>query len=707
MSIISVKNLSFSYDNSKPEVLHNISFDIKEGSYTAIVGSNGSGKSTLSKLICGLLNSKKEEIKIQDGKTVGLVFQSPKNQIVSPIVYRDTAFGPQNLHLHKSEVELRTIECLNITGMLENANKSTSSISLGQTQKVALSGMLAIWPDVLVLDEAVAMLDPISRYNIFDFLKYWHKRGRTIIHITHDMDAIEEADSIIDIEKGNIIFEGSREDFKNKTELVNLIKGPEIPFKEKSQIFETEPVLSLKKVDFKYNKNQDKKSLSNINFTLYKGTVTALTGPSGAGKSTILELCTGLLKPVNPEAKVTSISKPSIVLQNCSDALFRPFAADDVAFGPENQGITGKELKARVVEAMRKVNLPFEEFADSHTIELSGGQQRRLAIAGIIALNKDIIILDEPTAGLDGQSRYEVIKLMKSLADEGKTVLFSTHKRDEADFADREINIHDGRIVFDTCKNQQAEELEEMKSFGGIGMLEGLRKSTSSISGENRKEKSFITKFPASLRIILFLALFVCSLAINAPIGYGIIGVLSFIYCKLCGFSILKLLKGFLKVVPFLILFAIFQMIFQAPLEGEVHFTEWKWFLVTPSKLFICLRGFVKTVSAMACICGFFISTPEYDLIDGLKVLLFPLSVIKIPVRYLILIFEIMFRFIPLLLEEAYLIIKTQIIRGGLGAAKGFFGKIKNVLPLFVPLIIQTIRKSEALAEAITMRGFK
>ena len=148
-------------------------------------------------------------------------------------------------------------------------------------------------------------------------------------------------------------------------------------------------------------------------------------------------------------------------------------------------------------------------------------------------------------------------------------------------------------------------------------------------------------------------------------------------------------------------------MIFHPALPDEVRFTTWRWFTVTPSKILFCLAAILRTDAALACISGFFVSTPEYDLMDGLNILLTPLRLLHVPVRYLILIIEIIFRFIPLLVDEAVSILKTQTIRGGLGNVKGKLAKIRAVLPLIVPLIIQSIKRSEALADAITMRCFK
>ena len=389
MSILTANEICFSYEKSKEPILKNVSFVIEKGSYTAIVGSNGSGKSTLARILCGLEQSYMGTLKIEQGYKIGLVFQSPKNQIVSGVVSRDTAFGPQNLGLKDSEVELRTIECLNIVDLLDKATSSSSALSLGQTQKLALSGMLALWPEILILDESVSMLDPESRKDIFEFLEYWNKSGNTIIHITHEEDAINQAENVLLLEKGQVLYYGKKSAFLQKEEFTKNIFGPKLQINPRKKI-DSECVLNFKDVCFEYdNKNR----IENINFSLQKGTITALTGPSGAGKSTILELTAGLLEKKSGQIKCNS--KPLLVQQNSQAALFEKFAADDVAFGPRNNGLFGKSLKTCVKESMQIVNLPFEEFADRHTFLLSGGEQRRLSIAGIIAMNQDIILFDE------------------------------------------------------------------------------------------------------------------------------------------------------------------------------------------------------------------------------------------------------------------------------------------------------------------------
>ena len=716
MSLISVKNLSFKYLQGKRNIVDDVSFVIEKGSYTAIVGYNGSGKSTLARLICGLEVPLTGQVQITDGNRIGVVFQSPKNQIISGIVSRDTAFGPQSLGLSSAETELRTIECLNIVDMLDRAQSSTSALSLGQTQKIALSGVLALHPEILILDEAVSMLDPVSRKDILDFIRYWHKCGNTIIQITHDMEVLEDCDNVIGMENGKIFFYGTKTAFLSDKQNVLRINGKPLKACNRTQNGEKKAKtvsLSVQNLNFSYNPGEKKCSVQNVSFDLFKGTVTALTGASGAGKSTILELCAGLLRP-EEGGKIYSDTRPVLAQQNAQAALFESFAADDVAFGPRNRGLTGKELGKVVQNAMEQAGLPFEEFGERHTFELSGGEQRRLSIAGIIAMDSDVILFDEPTAGLDSRSRLCVMELFQKLATEGKTVLFSTHKRDEADFADREIAIEKGCIVSDSAvaaENKtslcESKITGELKPTDSAGLLEGLRGISLGLSGARKRKASVIERLPAVCRILLFMSLFVLSLAVRQPVFCVLMLFVSAVYGLLCGFGLKKLLKASIKILPFLLLFSVFQMIFHPALPDEVRFTTWKWFMITPSKLLFCLSSILRTDASLACICAFFVSTPEYDLIDGLKVLLTPLSCIKIPVRYFILIIEIIFRFIPLLVDEAVCIIKTQVIRGGLGKAKGKMARIRAVIPLIVPLIIQTIGRSQSLADAITMRGFE
>ena len=714
--VITVKNLSYSFERKK--AIDNISFSIDSGSYTAIVGVNGSGKSTLCRLISGLLENQCGQIIVKDDCRIGLIFQSPKDQIVSGKVYRDTAFGPQNLGLPDGEIELRTIEALSIVELLDKAEAPSNALSLGQTQKLALAGMLATEPEILILDEATAMLDPASRQTVYEVLRGLNERGNTIIHITHDLDAVKEARHVIGLEEGRIFFEGSVNEFFAGPSLVEKIKGQALEKSKRDASFlQNTKTFTFENINFSYDskakaEGEQNPFIKNVSFNLYKGTLTALTGSSGAGKSTLLELGAGLLKPV--AGKIFCDQKPALAQQNCSAALFEAFAADDVAFGPKNDGVKGKKLVELVRTSMNKAGLPYKEYGERQSAGLSGGEQRRLAIAGILAMDRDVVFFDEPTAGLDGVSRFHVMNMLRSLAEEGKTVLFTTHHTEEADFADREIKIENGSIVYDSLAEDESfvvpvvpepvegvegvSDLTPLSPYESTSLLKGLKSFSKGISGSGWKTKCRLEKLPAFLRIILFLLLFVLSLAFKTTIPCACMVLINIIYCLFADFSSGKIIRSLLKILPFLCFFAIFQIVFRPALPDEVRYTSWQFFMITPSKLLFCLNSILRTYASLLSVCAFFVSTPEYDLIDGLKKLL--------PFKSLILIMELIFRFIPLLVDEACDIIKTQIIRGGLGKVKGRLAKIKAVIPLVVPLIIRTVKRSEILAEAIVMRCF-
>ena len=712
---VSVKHLCFSYENAPEPAVQDVSFEMEFGSYTAIAGVNGSGKSTTARIIAGLLQPSAGTVEIADGLRTGFVFQSPKDQLICGVIARDTAFGPQCQSLPASEIELRTIESLKATGMLDYAMHKSMFLSLGQTQKAALSGILAINPDILILDESVSMLDPKSREEIFTFLDMLHKKKRTILHITHDSDAISRAKDVIVMNGGKIIWKGSSSSFfAAKTGSVyRSVFGTPLEkhscFQNKTQNRPAQEILlKAENISFSYGTH---KILKNVSFSLKRGTLTALTGASGSGKTTLLEILAGLKK--QDSGTVRSADKPLLCQQNSDAALFEAFAADDVAFGPRNSGIKGKELLECVKTAMNRVNLPFEEFASKQTNCLSGGQKRRLSVAGIIAMKGDILLFDEPSAGLDGAAKYTVMHLLRSLAESGKTVLFTTHHYDEAQFADTSITLEKAGLIapdFSPEEENKADGqktvLTEQKSVEGIFSPEYFSRMLDSLS-ENKAEQKRLQKLPAVIKYILFIALFAVSVAVQPVSLCAALLPVTILYalCSCCPAK--KLFRSLIKILPFLLFFCILQMIFAPASADDTVFLPYKHFFVTAGKLWQCLKIILHTECALCCICAFSSSATENDILKGFSDLLAPLRLLKIPVKYPVILMEIIFRFIPLLLDEAISIIKIQLVRGGLKDEKGFFGKIRAIIPLIVPLIIQTVRRAEILADAMTVRGFK
>jgi energy-coupling factor transport system ATP-binding protein len=214
--VFSLRDLSFSYPGGTSPVLDNITLEVNEGEWLALVGSNGSGKSTLARLLNALLvplqgdcliygmDSKKPENLWNIRRSVAMVFQNPDNQIVGSVVEDDTAFGPENIGVDPSEIQERVHWALEVTGLSGMARRATYALSGGQKQRLAIAGALAMYPPAIVLDEPTAMLDPQGRSEIIEVLKGLKKRGITIVYITHRLEEIVYCDRVALLDSGKI-----------------------------------------------------------------------------------------------------------------------------------------------------------------------------------------------------------------------------------------------------------------------------------------------------------------------------------------------------------------------------------------------------------------------------------------------------------------------------------------------------------------------
>ncbi len=233
---ISVKDVSFVYDisgNISLCALKGVSFTISKGEHVALIGSNGSGKSTLAKLLNGLtfpaegdinvdgINTRQKSRAYEIRKKVGIVFQNPDNQIVATIVEDDVAFGPENLGIARDEMIERVDWALEKTGMIENRHRVVSKLSGGQKQRVAIAGVLAMKPDVIIFDESTSMLDPGGEKDILDIIHTLKQEGITIVHITHSMEEVVDADKVIVLNKGRLKFTGTPEELFKSAEVEN------------------------------------------------------------------------------------------------------------------------------------------------------------------------------------------------------------------------------------------------------------------------------------------------------------------------------------------------------------------------------------------------------------------------------------------------------------------------------------------------------
>lgn len=243
VAILEFKNVSFAYPTGDSEIasmaVKNVSFSVEKGDFVALVGRNGSGKSTVAKLCDGLflpdegdvfvngMNTLDKKCLYSIRKTVGVVFQNPDNQTVATIIEDDVAFGPENLGLKSEEIRERVDGALKAVGMTEYAKSSPFRLSGGQKQRVAIAGVLAINPEVIVLDEATSMLDPDGREDVMKVVRALNEQGMTVIMITHFMEEAALCNKIFVMDGGEIIMSGGKEIFERERELIHA--GLDVP----------------------------------------------------------------------------------------------------------------------------------------------------------------------------------------------------------------------------------------------------------------------------------------------------------------------------------------------------------------------------------------------------------------------------------------------------------------------------------------------
>ena len=740
---VELHDIRFTYDSGATWALDGVNLTIRQGERVCLAGPNGSGKSTLSRIIAGLAAPDAGHVTLLGNNVfdesgahadayrsarhgIGAVFQHPEDQIVTTITEDDVAFGPENLAIAHDDIDMRIAMSLDAVDMSEQREADPTRMSGGQQQRVAIAGMLAMNPEILVLDEPTAMLDPQGRADIMHILDELQQRGTTIILVTHHRDEFANADRIIRLDSGRIV-QSAHSDTASIPEMDESDTAREGNPIAKSNIANgaskpasAVPIIEIRNLTYQYP-NSNKPVLDKLSITINAGETVAITGHNGAGKTTLARLLCSLDQPQSGNITINTIpvarqrtngnmqslkradreklhATIGYVMQHPERQLFAETVAEDIAYGPRNQHLDETQVSERVNQAMTLLHI--EHLADRSPFDLSGGQQRLAAIAGVIACQPQILIMDEPTAGLDEAATTRVHDLIQTLHAQGVTVLIISHSQTEIDvLADRVIALDRRQNGNVATRNIEANGTSETAYSKNPHAIDSGR-----AKGDVRENRSFMERLDPRVKMVSALAIMFSAFAIRSFWQLLVAALLTGMIVAISGIGVKQLFKSvhvFLALFVFCGLLNIFFVRSGNVLTniGPIPITDDG---VRIAILYACRFVVVIIVGAV-----FLATTTPTAITDAFEALLKPFAKLGMHAQEIALVMSLALRFLPTLGSEAKAIVDAQSVRGGSIETGTFVQRIKAMTAIIIPVFAGAIRHADNLSLALDARCYE
>lgn len=483
-----VEDLTFRYRSRDLPAIQGVNLTLEPSQVVLLAGASGCGKTTLIRCINGLIpRSYKGELQgrvllqgqevvdlplARISQMVGTVLQDPERQILGSMVMNEVAFGLENLGWERADIRAAVDEALARLRISHLRDRQTHLLSGGEKQKVALAGVLAMRPALLVLDEPLASLDPASAQEALELVRRLADEGMTVLIVEHRVEDVLRIhpERVLFMKDGRIQYDGTPENIQKNVEYrevklpAHLILAsaredpppPEIQPLPSAAAGDRTPMVEFKDVSFAYEGGPE--ILHHVDLQIRRGDVIAVLGPNGAGKTTLVKQAIGLLKPVSGKVLVNGqdtqhlsvaeiASTLGYVFQSPSHMLFAPTVREELAFGPANLKHAPEQIREEVSQAVEIVNL--DGYEETPPLSMSFGQQKRVSIAAILAMRSRILAMDEPTAGQDYKNYMAFMNSILQMPT-FEAILFITHDIDMAlIFANRVLLVNNGRIVAD------------------------------------------------------------------------------------------------------------------------------------------------------------------------------------------------------------------------------------------------------------------
>ena len=518
--MIRIRGLTFYYTDAVQPALRDIDLDIAGGEFVLITGPSGGGKTSLCRCLNGLIPhfyggriSGEVEVggvKVLERPTkematrVGMVFQDPENQLVAMDVEREIAFGLENLAFARPIIAKRLEESLDTLGIAHLRHRPVHELSGGEKQKVAIASVLALHPEVLVLDEPTSELDPHSAEEVLSVIQRLNDElGLTVVLLEHRLDRVVHLiDRMIVMDGGRIVADGDPRRVLDDDAVADIGVGAPpiarlvqrlkqrgnsiaaIPLtvkegrsmlndafrqarcgeanpKTPAKATDGAPIIKVEHLWHAYP--QGPSTLKGVDLEIRRGEFVSVMGRNASGKTTLVKHLNGLLKPTKGKvtvgeddtrkATVAQLSRRvGMVFQNPNDHIFADTVEDEIAFILKNLGFGRGDIADRVDQMLEIFGLG--EYRKRYPRLLSGGQRQRVALASVLVARPEVLILDEPTRGMEYRLKSELMGFIERYRDEGNTVILVTHDVEiVAEYADRVVLLSEGRVVIDGNKH--------------------------------------------------------------------------------------------------------------------------------------------------------------------------------------------------------------------------------------------------------------
>ncbi|MDH7498783.1 MAG: ABC transporter ATP-binding protein [candidate division NC10 bacterium] len=460
--MIRVEHLTYRYPGSTLPALQDVSLKVRQGECVLLTGETGAGKSTLICALNGLIPQvlggvREGEVEVEGvdparvpvkelAQRVGTVFQNPEHQIFMLRVWDDVAFGCFNRGFSEREAAEKVEEALRLMGLWDLRSREVFKLSGGQKQRLAIAGSYAPGPRIFLFEEPLTDLDQEGRSAFREMIASLKARGHTLIIAEHQGEELQScADRTVRLHQGRVAGEGAPP----------LPPHPLSPFPRQRRNLSVDPsaaplLIELWKLEVAFGDGTV--GLKGVSLSFRRGEMAAICGPNGSGKTTLLKAIMGIVPSSGGEVRVLGrrasfkelIGKVAYLFQNPDDQLFAETVEEELSFGPHNLGRDG-----RGVEAYLDL-FDLRDLRSRHPLTLSRGQRQRLAVASLLIMEPQILLLDEPTTGLDRESWVRLMEGIEEIHRRGVTVLFATHHQEIVErYAGRLIRLQRGEVVDD------------------------------------------------------------------------------------------------------------------------------------------------------------------------------------------------------------------------------------------------------------------